>query len=373
MYFNHLLVITFVIRLAESASDFMSSGTGDGASIGFWCSPFSIKRGGHSDSLGDVIDDDMDVPTRDGEDEGSLKQEEKELEASSNLNNVDATTNVTFIFPPKPVGIKNDLDGIPTRFLEMQKNNRDLAAESYKNTLQWREENEIDNILNKPQPRFDIFKAIAPHYFPGFDVKGNIILIQRPGLINMELKKANNVSDDVLVNHMVFVLEYCWALLAPPKLQGDSTYKDCVMTSVIDMTGINLGVIRHRDRLDFASQFVKIMSAHYPSRSYKTLIINAPGWFGALFKLFKPMLRESTRKKIAIFSSGKPQDKALRKILGDSTPTELLSDTISVLGDEHSAGQPGPHSTLELELRSFCLERIHAHGLEMETVIVATT
>lgn len=368
-----------LMRLVESTTDFMTCGSGTcvGLRTPF---PAFVRRGGHSDSFEDerslpvnVIAEDVDA-VRDGDEDSDLvKRDGTDSENSLDLQNVDKTASTPPIIPPKPSGIDQDPDGIPLRFLEMQKHNRALAAEAYENTLRWREENGIDDILNKPKSRFDIFKAVAPHYFPGFDIDGNIIFVQRPGLINMELKKVNNVNDEDLVNHMVFVLEYCWAILAPPKLQDDSSFKDCVMTSVIDMTGLNLGVIRHRDRIEFASRFVKIMSSHYPSRSYKTLIINAPVWFGTLFKLFKPMLRESTRKKIAIYSGGKSQDKALTKLLGESTPAELMSDVTSILGDEHTIGKPGPHSTLEINLRSFCMERLRAEGLDMEPVLVVTS
>lgn len=332
----------------------------------------SINRGGASSTEAEeeILQSDEDTsPVLSDQKETGNESENSETvddKVDSGLNDVD------IIVVPKPAGIDQDPDGIPTRFLLMYKGDRKLAAEAYESTLQWRKENDIDDLLNKPHPRFDICKMLVPHYMPGYDAKGNIILVQRPGLLNMDLKRANEVTDEEMVLHMVYVLEYCWSICAPPKENADSTTTDCVMTSIIDMTGINLGVIRHRERIEFASKFVKIMSAHYPSRSYKTLIINAPGWFGALFKCFKPMLRESTRKKIEIHSGGKGQDKALKKILGDSTPEELLSKSDLVLGDEHSSHVPGPHSDIELNLRSFCVKRLEAHNMTMESIAVAS-
>ena len=69
-----------------------------------------------------------------------------------------------------------------------------------------------------------------------------------------------------------------------------------------------------------------MMSENYPGRSYKTLVINAPRWFHALYKIFKPLLRESTREKIVILKAGEQQDTALKFYLGDCMPNDLISD-----------------------------------------------
>lgn len=284
-------------------------------------------------------------------------------------NEIDADSeNVEVITVPRPSGMDEDPDGIPTRFLYMCKGNRKAAHDAYANTLFWRKANDVDNVLNKPHPNFDICKAITPHYFPGHDVDGNIILVQRPGMLDLKLKTAANMTDDELVSHMVYVLEYCWSVISPPKIpEGSSKMKDGVMTSVLDMAGVNMRKLRKKAMMDFIMQFVSVMSAHYPQRSYKTVIINAPGWFGTVYRIFKPLLRESTRKKIQIYNAGPRQDKALSNIFGVSIPRELCgasdSETVEVID-----GEPGPRSNVESELRDFCMKRLKVHGVEMRKV-----
>ena len=85
------------------------------------------------------------------------------------------------------------------------------------------------------------------------------------------------------------------------------------MTSVIDLTGLEFSILRrHRKLVSFVKQFVSMMSTHYPQRSYKTLILNAPAWFGMLYKFIAPMLRESTKEKVQILSNGPQQVEVLR-------------------------------------------------------------
>lgn len=106
-----------------------------------------------------------------------------------------------------------------------------------------------------------------------------------------------------------------------------------------------------------------MMSDNYPGRSYKTLVINAPKWFHALYKIFKPLLRESTRQKIVILKAGEQQDTALKFYLGDCMPTDLISDDKwakpepgsrwFLPSDDREECEPGPNSVMEVDMRQF--------------------
>ena len=45
---------------------------------------------------------------------------------------------------------------------------------------------------------------------------------------------------------------------------------------------------------------VKMGSTYFPERTYKTLIVNVPSWFSAVWTLVRPFLTERSVKKIAI-------------------------------------------------------------------------
>ena len=206
-------------------------------------------------------------------------------------------------------GHETDPDGIPTRYVTMQGGRRDYAKAAMEKTLAWRKENDIDTILARPHPKYDISKAVFPHYFCGRDNTQHVILLQRPGLMSIKLAHKNNLSGEDLLLHYIYVMEYLWRIVDPSP--------DATMTSIIDLTDMNISILRKREQLRIGSLFLSTMDAHFPQRSHRTFLINAPRWFGALYKVVTPLLRESTKEKIQILSKGKEQDEILKDLLRD--------------------------------------------------------
>jgi hypothetical protein len=258
-------------------------------------------------------------------------------------------------------GSETDPDGIPTRYLRMQGNERDLAAIALNKTLQWRREHDIDNLLAKPHTKFDLCKAVFPHYFVGRDKSDHILFVQRPALLDLDKAQANGLSMDDLLMHYVYVNEYLWQILEAEDPFGE-------MTSVIDMTGIKIAVLRRKALVAFVKKLVGTMDSHYPQRAHKTLVLNAPKWFNVLFKILSPLMRESTKKKIEIHSRGQKQDEALKKYLGekatDVLPADMWSTSETDSEDEDteivdSSAEKFLQNELEQELRSF-VSTVHA-------------
>lgn len=261
-------------------------------------------------------------------------------------------------------GSESDPDGLPTRFLKMQKGHRERAKKAFAHTLEWRAAHNVDTILSKPRPLYDLCKSIYPHYFPGRDVLNNPILVQRPGQLDLDKAHKYNITMDELLMDFVFALEYCWNIMQPGPPDG-------VMTTVVDMRGVCLKHIRNGEMRDFILRSIHVISENYPQRSFRTLVINTPRWFGGIFKIIKPLLRESTKKKIEILMPGRNQDTVLRKYLGDaSLPKELLTVVEDdSKGASDSAGdnksEPGPNSSIEQGIRAFVLGRLEQSGMEM--------
>ena len=290
-------------------------------------------RGGHEESTT------AQVLTRGVSNEASTLDLD-DIETISDVLTDESSVPYNFSLFQKGDGSETDPDGIPGRFLRMQKNNRPKAKAALEHTLAWRKQHDVDTILSRPHPKYDICKRVLPHYFAGRDPTGHVIFVQRPGKIQVEVGHVNNVTTDDLLMHYVYILEYCWNEIEP---RPDQT-----MTSVIDLGGLHLPSMRKM--FHFVKEFVHMMSQNYPQRSYKTLLINAPRWFGATYRLIAPILRESTRSKIQILSGGKRQREALEEYLGHFAPKELLDgDDTSEGADEHT----GPNSPMEQMLRAF--------------------
>jgi len=319
---------------------------------------------------GSTVEEDTAVSEVDNEklDEGSsddiLTSDETAEETEESL-----PRNLTFTAISPNDGSAEDPDGIPTRWLDMKKGDREGAKEAFETHLAWREEFGVDTILERPHPNFDICKQMIPHYFAGRDPHNNIIFVQRPAHVDFELMRMNNGTIDDLLLHYVYVIQYCWNIMEDAP--------DAIMTNVVDMRGSSFRQMSNSEYIDFGKRFVSMMSANYPGRSYKTLIINAPTWINVLYKIFKPMLRESTRQKIIILKAGEEQDTALKFYLGDSLPDDLLSagDSKKEKRDmgkryytpvkEQEQCTPGPNSEVEFGMREFCEQQILLHNETM--------
>lgn len=209
----------------------------------------------------------------------------------------------------KDDGSEKDPDGIPTRFLLMHSGNRVAAKQSLDAAIQWRRKHQIDNILNKAHPKFDLCKAVYPHYFLGRNQDGHVVFVQHPARINLQRARDNKLTDEELLMHYVYVNEYLWQIV-----EADNAL--ATMTSVIDLQGLNLGILRQMDIINFVKVFVSTMDSYYPQRAHQTLVVNTPKWFQTIYKLLSPLMRDTTKAKISILSRGKAQDEALKKHLG---------------------------------------------------------
>merc|ERR1712232_137675 len=131
-----------------------------------------------------------------------------------------------------------------------------------------------------------------------------------------------------------------------------------LMTSILDLTGIDLSILRKKEQIKLAARFISTMDAHFPQRSHRTLVINAPRAVGTMYKLASPLLRESTKQRIQIYGKGEEQDEALRPLL---TECPIPETSKTKRDDDEVVSPPG---VMEEELRNFCLTRLEDAGIE---------
>ena len=305
-----------------------------------------VLRGGSSENVQDnewlKVEKVADIKTAlSDHEETTVEEHALNLQRSGQVEVLTRNDEYVFMASKHGDGSEADPDGIPTRFHKMQKGNREKAKAAFAATVQWREDYQVNNILSRPYDKYDLCKAIFPVYIPGRDTAGNLVVVQRPGLTDFESAHKNNVTSDDLLIHYVYVVEYCWNILDPAH--------NGTMTTVLDLEGVGFETFRNKEKRKFMMDFVKMMSDNYPQRSYKTLIINAPNWINLVFKVVRPLLRESTQKKISIRNGGKAQDQLLIEVLGlESVPKDLLKNQDAVDKNDDEV-----NSEIEAKLRSF--------------------
>jgi len=284
-----------------------------------------------------------------------VQEEEGAPTSTSTVPDIDS-----LIFGPRKPGDGSDTDPdqLPQRFLNMQKGNREKAKAAFEHHLEWRKEHQVDDILKRPHPKFDMCKKIFPVYIPGLDRQNHIVVVQRVGLIDIDKGEEIGITGDDLLMNYIYMVEYCWNILDPAP--------DAVMTTVMDLKGVRFKTISDGHIRGFLKKFVGTMSNNYPNRSNKTLVINAPHWINTVYSMVKPLLRSSTRDKISILNGGKVQDQMLIDILGaDHVPRELINDhsllPSSGNGDADAVSTRHVLSDIEKEMRDLVSKVLYNH------------
>lgn len=109
---------------------------------------------------------------------------------------------------------------IPARYIRGCAGDLDEAGRRWRETLIWRSENDIDNILYEPQPNFRIIKECYPHFVHRRDKFGHPIYYELLGRIDLKRLKANGVSVQETVRYYIFLTEYIWNRIEPDQDHG---------------------------------------------------------------------------------------------------------------------------------------------------------
>ena len=71
---------------------------------------------------------------------------------------------------------------MPERFLIAEDHDKDKALERWRVTLLWRQEENVDTILEEiPHVKYNIVRKYYPQSFYCRDRKGNMVYIEKPG------------------------------------------------------------------------------------------------------------------------------------------------------------------------------------------------
>ncbi|CAM9334492.1 unnamed protein product [Scytosiphon promiscuus] len=190
-------------------------------------------------------------------------------------------------------------DYIPERYIVGCGGDRVEAARRWKETVAWRQENKVDEILERPQPRFDDCRQIFPVYLHGRSRQGLPVLWERIGKVNVAKSDELKLPLSALTMNYVFFNECIWRVVLD---KGEDDSNDAQFITVEDVSGVRPWHVTPKV-LSVLRALTGTMKAHYVERCYKSYIINAPRAFTALWRIVSPMLDSRTRGKISILGT----------------------------------------------------------------------
>ncbi|KAM4101581.1 hypothetical protein ACB094_05G154400 [Castanea mollissima] len=200
--------------------------------------------------------------------------------------------------PLKKTYQQNVHQGYPTetlaRFLKAREWNVAKAHKMLLDSLNWRVQSEIDDILAKPIVPTVLYRAVRDSQLiglSGYSKEGLPVFA-----IGVGLSTFDKASVNYYVQSHIQINEYrdCVILPSASKKYG-RPITTCV--KVLDMTGLKLSALSQIKLLTIIST---IDDLNYPEKTHTYYVVNVPYIFSACWKVVKPLLQERTRKKIQV-------------------------------------------------------------------------
>ncbi|KAL3851120.1 hypothetical protein ACJIZ3_013002 [Penstemon smallii] len=198
------------------------------------------------------------------------------------------------------------------RFLKARDGNVSNAYKMLIDSLNWRIQNEIDNILTKPISN-DVYRAIRESQLVG--VSG----YSKEGLpvvaVGVGLSTYDKASIHYYVQSHIQMNEYRDRVILPSATERSGRYiGTCI--KILDMTGLKLSAL---NQIKLLSVISTIDDLNYPEKTETYYIVNAPYIFSACWKVVRPLLQERTKKKVQVLS-GSGEDYLLKIMDYESLP-----------------------------------------------------
>ncbi|CAN0369487.1 unnamed protein product, partial [Phaeothamnion confervicola] len=84
--------------------------------------------------------------------------------------------------------------------------------------------------------------------------------------------------------------------------QSLDTNEEAKLLTCMDLKGVTMSDFVG-DAKTFMVRAAKLIAAHYPERSYKIFVLNAPWWFNVIWKVLSPLMHPNTRAKVTVCGS----------------------------------------------------------------------
>ncbi|PRP87865.1 hypothetical protein PROFUN_04339 [Planoprotostelium fungivorum] len=184
------------------------------------------------------------------------------------------------------------------------------------NTLKWRASFKADTILTEEFPP-EVFNGVG--YIQGEDKEG------RPVCYNM----YGGLDPETVFGDLNRFLRWRVQLMEKG-IQLLDFDKKTDMVQVHDYKGVSFFSSNSTTK-NASSATIKIMQDNYPEFLATKFFINIPTWGAFLFKVFRPILSEATRKKFVVCSEGSVTQMMTERIDPSQLPDRYGGKVVSIV------------------------------------------
>ncbi|KAL6859017.1 hypothetical protein ACP4OV_018019 [Aristida adscensionis] len=180
------------------------------------------------------------------------------------------------------------------RFLKAREWNVAKAHKMIVDSLNWRVENEIDSVLERPIVPVDLYRSIRDSQLVGLSG------YTKEGLPVFAIGVGQSTYDKASVHYYVQshiqINEYRDRIILPMLTEKfGRPVTSCI--KVLDMTGLKLSAL---SQIKMLTSISTVDDLNYPEKSETYYVVNVPYIFSACWKVVKPLLQERTKKKVKV-------------------------------------------------------------------------
>lgn len=191
-------------------------------------------------------------------------------------------------------------DAVIIRFLRARKFDHKKTFEMFRNYLEWREKNKVDEIFSYDFPEFPEIKKNYPMGFHKTDKQGRPIYFEITGQMNLE-QIFKHSSTERMLKHQIRQFEYVTNFMLPAcsKKIGKN------VSQTLNIMDLRKETTKFMSKkvLEFIKNILGISQNYYPEILGNLFVINTGMTFKILWTAVKPFMDEKTKKKITTLGS----------------------------------------------------------------------
>mmetsp|Transcript_36050 Transcript_36050/g.44097 ORF Transcript_36050/g.44097 Transcript_36050/m.44097 type:complete len:411 (+) Transcript_36050:166-1398(+) len=185
-----------------------------------------------------------------------------------------------------------------------------------------------------------IYISQYPQLYYSYAKSGAPVFISKPGLLNISAITSITTMEGILKYHWYAMIhDFGQRLRAKKETDPNFTKFQCLI--VMDLGNLGMSQVTQR-ALAITKEQSKIDSLCFPETLERMVIVNAPRFFTATWKLIKGWLDARTSAKVELISSRSTWEKRLRELIEeDQLPSDYggkADDTNTVLMKEAPEG-----------------------------------
>lgn len=201
------------------------------------------------------------------------------------------------------------------KFLKFHSWSASAAADAYVAMRKWREEKNVDKMMEGDLPGGDLMRMVTPHAYVGVDKKGRPIYLEKSGKIHVDAL-VNTFALETVVDSHVYGLETLRKKMAESSAKRGETVDQFV--TILDLAGLGL---YHGKALAVLKSLQDVDNTYYPDAVGPIYIVNAPWVMPTLWGMVQPILNDAIKAKIHVCGANFQEELAAH-IDADQLPAE---------------------------------------------------